>query len=76
LKRFVDSYELGKIIPKCQFSANITLQEGDSIPPLQLRVKLFGTKSPNNFLTFSNPDLSGSGMCYETRIIEVNHNYF
>lgn len=72
----MDSYELGKIIPKCQFSANIPLQEGDGafgIPPLQQRVKLIGTKSPYNFLTLKiDPNLPGSGTEHsETRMVEM-----
>jgi hypothetical protein len=50
------------MVPKCQFSATIPLQEGDGafgVPALQQRVKLIGTKSPYNFLTF-NIDLPGT----------------
>lgn len=75
LKRNVDSYELGKIIPKCQFSANIPLQEGDSIPTLQQRVTLIGTKSPYNFLTFNIEPGSGMYIVKLKGTTEVNHNY-
>ena len=48
LKRFVDSFEQGKMIPKCQFSAKISLHEGKHIPSLQHRVQLIGARSPFN----------------------------
>ncbi len=48
LKRLVDSYEQGKIIPKCQFSAKILPREGEDIPSLQCQVKLNGAKEPFN----------------------------
>ena len=47
LKRLVDSYEQGKIIPKCQFSAKILPREAD-IPSLQGQIKLNGAKEPYN----------------------------
>ena len=52
LKRLVDSYDKGKLIPKITFLANIALQEGDDIPPLEHHVKLTGTKFPFNSLPF------------------------
>ena len=48
----MDSYDKGKQIPKCEFKANITLQEGDDIPPLEHKVTLTGTKFPFNSLPF------------------------
>ena len=58
LKRFVDSYEEGKLIPKCQFTAKITFQEEEDIPPLEHHVNLIGTKFPFNYLRF---DISPAG---------------
>lgn len=52
-KRFVDSYEQGKIVPRCQFSANIMYKNGAAVMPLLHKVKLNGTKSPDDFLRFN-----------------------
>ena len=46
------------MISKCQFSANIVLQEGEEVPHLQHQVNVIGAKPPFNFLTF---DISPPG---------------
>ena len=63
LKRFVDSYEQGKIIPKCQFSAKILPHEGEHyIPSLQCQVKLNGAKEPFNTIMLDiDPPVLTSG---------------
>ena len=65
LKRTVDGYEEGKVIPKCQFSAKVMLQEGEDVPPLQHQVELRGAKSPNNILAF---DINPPSGVYTTHI--------
>lgn len=51
LKRLVDSYEQGQIIPKCRFSAKIFPHEAD-IPSLRGQIKLNGAKKPYNTVMF------------------------
>ena len=46
------------MIPKCQFSANIVLQEEEEVPHLQHLVNITGAKPPFNFVTF---DISPPG---------------
>ena len=62
LKRLVDSYEQGKIIPKCQFSAKVLPREGEDIPSLQCQVKLNGAKEPFNAVMLDiDPPILTSG---------------
>ena len=68
LKRQVDSYEQGKLIPKCQFSAKVNIKEEDDIPPLEHRVKLIGAKFPFNTMLFN---INPPGRVYAS-IVAVN----
>ena len=62
LKRFVDNYEQGKMIPKCQFSAKISLHEGEDVPSLQRQIKLNGAREPFNTLMLDiEPPILTSG---------------
>ena len=58
----VDHYKKGKVIPKCQFSASIVIQEGEDIPPLDHQVELKGAKLPHNILPFHIPP-TGTMLC-------------
>ena len=46
LKRVVDSYEEGMVIPKCSLTATAVNKDKDS-PPIQHQVQLIGSKSQN-----------------------------
>ena len=80
LKRFVDSFKQGKMIPKCQFSAQISLHEGKHIPSLQHRVQLIGARSPYNTLMLAiNPPMLTSGTYYSIIIFIPSiapHNFW
>lgn len=61
LKKVVDGYIYGKVIPVCRFSADVKLQEGESVPPLHYQVELLGAKLPNNIIVFYiDPAISGT----------------
>ena len=53
MKQIVDSYEEGKMIPKCQFSAKEMISDGEEVPPLQHQATLLGAKHPDNIVTFN-----------------------
>ena len=46
IKRNVDSFEPGKMIPNCQLSAEFSSSAGQKVPSLKHRVKLLGAKDP------------------------------
>ena len=72
MKKNVDSYELGKRIPKCQLTAKISVPKDQVIPDLIHRVKLVGAREPQtefvihlssrSELSICAPDLSPSTM--------------
>ena len=72
MKQIVDNYEKGKVIPKCQFSANAIIQEKEDVPPLQYQVKLLGAKHPDNIITFSiNPPVVISGIYLVIKLLYI-----
>ena len=59
MKKYVDVYCPGKIIPKVQLVADFIAGSGQrDIPMFRYRVKLIGAKEPHNMLTIW-PTISG-----------------
>ena len=56
MKRHVDKFEPGKMIPKCQLSADFIKPIGDEkIPMLLHHVNLIGAKEPHNTFVIKPP---------------------
>ena len=75
MKQIVDNYEKGKVSPKCQFSANAIIPDGEEVPRLQHQAALLGAKYPDNIITFDiTPPRVISGM-YTLKFIADSQCY-
>ena len=80
MKKKVDSFEPGKMIPSCQLSAEF-LSSSRKVPSLRHHVKLLGAKEPYDSFLIKPPTATltsmaeGTYMC-TSMINYSNHIYF
>ena len=75
IKRNVDSFEPGKMIPNCQLSAEFSSSAGQKVPSLKHRVKLLGAKDPfDTFLIKSPVAMSATIATSGTIYIMINYS--
>ena len=51
MKKWVDTFEPGQIIPHCQLYARLQLLDSNQREPLQYTIHLLGAKEPYNVIT-------------------------